>query len=200
MKFQVHYKGQRLTPSLCCTTEAMFWRFWKFAAVTDPNSITSSPTWSPCRIVGDDQNLNNTPNIKRGNVRWCQSYSRLHWRGSPGSQRPPVQTEAEDLSGAPSPPPELRSHPFPSWLSHWHAACARPAQSPPWSPYDHSGDLRDKTKLIFYWRSPLHAMSVNILTADCTNPCCILLSVYLIIKITILVFCKQYNATTSIKN
>lgn len=43
-------------------------------------------------------------------------------------------------------------------------------------------------------------MSMNILKAYCTNPGCILLLVYFIIKITILVFCKPYNATTSIKN
>lgn len=31
-------------PSLCCTTVAMFCRFWKLFALTDPNSTISSST------------------------------------------------------------------------------------------------------------------------------------------------------------
>lgn len=87
---------------------------------------------------------------------WYERSSQLHWPGSLGSQHPPEQTEEEQRSVAPSPPPDFLSHPFASWLFHWHAACARPLQSPPWLPYDHSGDLRDKITIIIQSKKTLN--------------------------------------------
>lgn len=39
------------TPSLCCTTEAMFCRLWKLLGLTEPSSTISSPRHRPWKTV-----------------------------------------------------------------------------------------------------------------------------------------------------
>lgn len=142
-----------LTPSLCCTTEAIFWRFWKFPVFTEPNSISSSPTLSPCHRNKNSYFLHlnfkewwSFIEIYSQAQKYSSHYLQLHRQVSLVSQHPLVQMEEEEWPAAPSPPPGLPSHPVAASLSLERAACAGLLLSPPWWPCDRSAGLTERIK------------------------------------------------------